>query len=405
MTFRPMFCALFGLAILPARGAGLPKLEVSAKSAVILDAESGEVLWAKDAETPRYPASTTKIMTALLLIEHAKPDDVIVAPADIESVKESSMHLKPGERVTAHDMLYALLLRSANDGCVAVADHVAGSVPAFAAMMNARARELGCTHTHFDNPNGLNDTKHTISAHDLALIAREAMRHPEFREVVRLVKHRITRSIDTKDTWMVNRNKWLRKDPTADGIKTGWTIPAGHCYVGSATRQGFRVITVVLKSDHWQEDHKRMLHWAFASFKPEYAVAAGETKTLIAATESGKGIRVAMSGPAYCLRPKSESPVPFSFAFRPAANLAKGDKLASEVNVSDKVGEIVISAPGVEYALPAIALEPSGQASGPIRKSGLLGFPTLLIGGVLGAGAVAMRRKARKMNNGWPHGI
>src|SRR5580704_7917858 len=193
MRIRPILCGLLGLAALPVLGSDLPNLDVTAPSAIVISAETGQVLWSKDADTPRYPASTTKIMTALLLIERCKPDEIITAPKGIKTVGESSMHLEEGEQITAHDMLYALLLRSANDGCVAVADHISGSVPAFVAMMNARALELGCTHTHFDNPNGLNDTKHWTTAHDLALIAREAMTHPEFRDAAKTKKYQIHR--------------------------------------------------------------------------------------------------------------------------------------------------------------------------------------------------------------------
>jgi len=246
--------------------------KVSAASAIVIDAESGKVLWQKDPDASRYPASTTKIMTAMLLLEHCTPDEIIVAPPGIEKVTESSMHLKPGERITAGDMLYALMLRSANDGCVAVADHIAGSVPKFAEMMNEKAKELGCTNTHFDNPNGLNDDKHTTTAHDLAIIARAAMRYPAFAQAVRTTKHVIKRDpAVSKDTLMYNHDHYLMKDPTADGIKTGWTVPAGRCFVGSATRDGYRIITVVLKSKDWQKDHTAMLDWAFADHEREYA--------------------------------------------------------------------------------------------------------------------------------------
>jgi len=125
----------------------------------------------KNADIPRYPASTTKVMTGLLLAENTLPEDTIVAPSDVDAITGSKMHLKPGEKVSAGDMLYALMLRSANDGCYAVALHISGSVPAFAKLMNQRAQELGCTHTHFHNPNGLNDTQHLTTAHDLAMIA------------------------------------------------------------------------------------------------------------------------------------------------------------------------------------------------------------------------------------------
>ncbi|MBC8065625.1 MAG: D-alanyl-D-alanine carboxypeptidase [Chlorobia bacterium] len=238
-------------------------LDVSAKSAIIIDAESGQVLWQKDANTPRYPASTTKIMTAMLLLEHCLPSDWIVGPKGVDKIEPSSMNMRVGEKVSARGMLYALMLRSANDGCVAVAYHISGSVPAFAKLMNQRAKEIGCLNTNFNNPNGLNDKKHTTTAFDLALIAREAMKYEEFRKVVRTQSQPIVRSINHKDLLMKSHNKWLAKDMTADGIKTGYTRDAGKCYVGSATRDGYRLITVILKSEDWQLDHQNMLNWAY----------------------------------------------------------------------------------------------------------------------------------------------
>ena len=398
MRIRPILCALLGLVALPVLGRDIPKLDVSAPSAVIISAETGQVLWSKDAESPRFPASTTKIMTALLLIEHCGPDDIITAPLGIKDVKESSMHLEEGEKVTAHDMLYALLLRSANDGCVAVADHISGSVPAFAALMNERAKQLGCTHTHFDNPNGLNDPNHTISAHDLALIAREAMRHPEFRDVVKEYKHRITRSINQKDTWMVSHNKWLKKDATADGIKTGWTVPAGHCYVGSATRRGFRLITVVMHSDHWQEDHKKMLHWAYSTFQPE---AISGPPVAAVQTLDKKTIPLAIDHPRYYLRPEGSHQLGVAFALLPALTNGKAtDLVAAKVTRGDKIGVFRFTSDEGVFEGAALADADYSPPEGPHRPAGSFPFPMLLIGGMLAGSAFAMRKKARRMYGG-----
>ena len=401
MKVRPILCALLGLAALPVLGRDLPKLDVSAPSAIVISAETGQVLWSKDANTPRFPASTTKIMTALLLIERCRADEVITAPKGIKDVKESSMHLEEGEQISAHDMLYALLLRSANDGCVAVADHISGSVPAFAALMNQRAKELGCTATHFDNPNGLNDPNHTISAHDLALIAREAMTHPEFRDVVRQVKHRITRTIDQKDTWMVSRNKWLRKDPTADGIKTGWTVPAGHCYVGSATRRGFRVITVVMHSAHWEADHKKMLHWAYATFQPETLTSPDHPLTMPAKTVDGKTIQLTLDHPRYYLRPPGEHTLNVQLELSPAFTNGKGaDRIAANVTKGESVGTFKFKSDDGTFEGPAVSTI-DYKPEPPLKRSALpLALPTVLIGGMLAGGAFAMRRKARRMYGG-----
>jgi D-alanyl-D-alanine carboxypeptidase len=402
MRIRPILCSLLGLSALPILGRDLPKLDVTAPSAIIISAETGQVLWSKGAETPRFPASTTKIMTALLLIENCKPDDVITAPKGIKDVKESSMHLEEGETVTAHDMLYALLLRSANDGCVAVADHISGSVPAFAALMNQRAKQLGCTHTHFDNPNGLNDPHHTISAHDLAIIAREAMRHPEFSDVVRQTKHRITRSINQKDTWMVTRNKWLKKDPTADGIKTGWTVPAGHCYVGSATRRGFRLITVVMHSEHWQEDHKKMLHWAYSAYQPVLLSTPDHPLSYMAKTTDNKTLSVTLAHPRYYVCQPGSNPPDVHLEL--AADKTDGkivDRIATKVARGEPIGTFKFTSEDGTFEGTAIADADYTPPTTPIKKAaGLLTIPTILIGGVLAGGAFAMRKKARRMYGG-----
>ena len=248
--------------------------DVSAKSAIIVDAESGKVLWEKEAFAPRHPASTTKIMTSLLLLEHTQPADWIVAPKGVDKVEPSSMHLRVGEKVSARGMLYALMLRSANDGCVAVAHHISGSVAAFAKLMNERAREIGCLNTNFANPNGLTHPKHLTTAYDLSLMAREAMKLEDFRTAAKTQKKTIARSINHKDQVMQTHNKWLAKDLSADGIKTGYTRAAGKCYVGSATREGYRIITVILKSEDWQVDHQRMLNWAYDNHAKELVAAA-----------------------------------------------------------------------------------------------------------------------------------
>jgi len=250
---------------------------VDAPSAIIVDEASGKVLWGRNANSPMFPASTTKIMTAMLLLEHSTPGEIITAPPGVEYIEPSSMHLKTGEKVRVKDMLYALMLRSANDGCVAVAYHVAGSVPSFADLMNRKAEQLGCANTNFTNPNGLPDEGHVTSASDLTLMARAAMKYPLFREVVRTKKTRIARSINAKDLWMVNRNKYLGKDPSADGIKTGYTKAAKSCYVGSATRENFRVITAILGSEEWIVDHAAMLKWVYKNYDRQVVFRAGES--------------------------------------------------------------------------------------------------------------------------------
>lgn len=266
----------------PQIGQGLlkPPPVIKAVSAILIDALSGQVLWEQNADQPRPMASTTKIMTALLFCERVPDENTIVTASKYAStIRESSLHVKPGEKITAHDLLRAILMRSANDACVDAAEHVSGSVSAFAELMNQRAAQLGCTHTHFSNPNGLNDKTHYTSARDLALIARQAMQEPRIAEVTSLRKCRIARSMDKMDVTMRNHShKFLDKYAGADGVKTGWTVPAGHCFVGSATRSGWQLIAVVLKSPDFVHETCALLDYGYANYAPRAIVRAGEFK-------------------------------------------------------------------------------------------------------------------------------
>lgn len=267
--------------------------ELTAESVIVVDQDSGAILYSKDADTPRFPASTTKIMTSLLLVEHTLPSDVIVAPKEVEKVTGSSLHLRSGEYISAGDLLYALLLRSANDGCVALAQHISGSTDQFVALMNKRAKELGCTSTHFANPHGLNDETHVTTARDLSIIARAALQAPLIATVAKTPVHVVKRSTDSPDTTLRNKNKYLQVDPTATGLKTGWTIPAGKCFVGSVDRNGFRIVTVILKSKDWVEDQTKLVDWTYKAF---HRIGIPTSKVLaLAPVENGAAESVGLS--------------------------------------------------------------------------------------------------------------
>ncbi len=249
---------------------------IHAASAILVDAVSGQVLYERNADAPRPMASTTKIMTALLFCEYVREDAIITASPNACKTRESSLHLKPGERLSARDLLHAILMRSANDGCVAAAEHIAGSEAAFVALMNRRAGDLGATNTHFANPHGLNAPDHFTTARDLALIARAAMREPRIAEVTRTRAYRITRSKDKQDVNLRNHSHFLGHFPGADGVKTGWTVPAGHCYVGSATWNGWRLISVVLKSPDYVQETGALMNYGFHRYAPRLIAQAGE---------------------------------------------------------------------------------------------------------------------------------
>jgi len=245
---------------------GPEDLKISGKSGIIVDAVSGKVLWSKSPDVRRFPASTTKMMTSMVIREMLELTDNLQAPNDVTKITGSSLHLKPREIISVKDALYGIMLRSANDVCYSAAIAISGSETAFAELMNEKALELNCTNTHFNNPHGLTDPKHYTTARDLSIIGRAMLKDEFLAQVVKTKSYHITRNLNKADTEIITRNKWLLKDSTADGIKTGFTDAAGHCYVGSATREGFQIVTVILNSPDTKVDQKAMLDWAYGRY-------------------------------------------------------------------------------------------------------------------------------------------
>ncbi|MCB0824824.1 MAG: D-alanyl-D-alanine carboxypeptidase [Armatimonadetes bacterium] len=247
----------------------------TALSCLVMDLDSGRILYGKNINSRRYPASTTKIMTGLLLAENTQPSDILRAPSDIEKVTGSSLHMKPGEEITAEDMLYGLMLRSANDGAHTTALHVSGSVTAFARKMNERAKEAGAKNTTFYTPHGLPHDKHMTTAYDMAMITRDALKNPRFAEAVSTFQRTITRSINQEDTLLETTNKTMEFDASSKGVKTGWTNAAGRCFVGMNDRNGLRLLTVILKSKDWVADQQNIIEWGFKTFETRSIVPTG----------------------------------------------------------------------------------------------------------------------------------
>ncbi|MDH7569228.1 MAG: D-alanyl-D-alanine carboxypeptidase family protein [Armatimonadota bacterium] len=248
------------------RPVGVPP-QVSAQSAILMDADSETVLYQKDAHTRRPMASLTKMMTAILVIEHAAPTDVVTASEHASLTPFTGLYLKKGEKATVEDLLWGMLLRSANDACVAAGEHVAGSEQAFVEMMNAKARELHLNDTHFQNPHGLHAEGHYSSAYDLARLACYCMRNPRFAAMAGWKRKRIDRSMEKQDVVVVNKNRLLFRWNLADGIKTGYTRQAGHCLAASASQGGWRLVAVVLKSADAFSDARALLEHGFRQYE------------------------------------------------------------------------------------------------------------------------------------------
>jgi D-alanyl-D-alanine carboxypeptidase (penicillin-binding protein 5/6) len=233
----------------------VPEPAISAAAAYLMDPRTGDVLLAKNPDQPLPMASTTKIMTAVVAMENGSQNDPVTISDHASAVGESSAWLEKGETLSVEQLLYALLIQSANDAAVALAEHVGGSEEAFVEMMNAKAAELGAEHTHFSNPHGLDADGHYTSARDLANIAAYAMQNPLFRDIVATDSYEIPWPGHPSPRVLQNHNKLLKMYPYATGIKTGYTVGAGKCLVASAERDGRELISVILNGGetYWDQ--------------------------------------------------------------------------------------------------------------------------------------------------------
>lgn len=214
-----------------------------ARSVYLMDYGTGRVLYEKQAHVKMPMASTTKIMTALIVLEHAGLDETVTVSRKAASIDGSTMNLKAGDQYTVLELMYGLLLRSGNDAATALAEHVAGSVEAFCSMMNKKAKEIGANNTNFVTPHGLDNDNHYTTAYELALITWEALKNETFREII------ATKSIVIRGQTLSNTNNLLYSNNGTDGVKTGFTAKAGRCIVITAERDGMRIIGVVLGCD------------------------------------------------------------------------------------------------------------------------------------------------------------
>lgn len=237
------------------------------KAALLMDASSGRVVFQLNAHQHLSPASVTKIMTALLLIENGDLDRKVTISETAAATPESSIWLEAGEKLTRRQLLYACMLNSANDAAVALAESMAGSEKNFVELMNRRARELGMKDTHFCNPHGLETKGHYTTAYDLALVSREAMNYKVFRQVVSTRTRHIPWAGNDYDRLLINQNRLLYRYDSAIGIKTGYTKQAGNCVVGAAQKGSLLLIAVAMNSPSVYQDLEQMLDYGFTHYK------------------------------------------------------------------------------------------------------------------------------------------
>lgn len=238
--------------------------QVSAKSAVLINADNGQILFAKDENTKRPMASTTKIMTALLTLEAAAVNNKIVTITDkMVRVEGSSMGLLPGDQLSLKNLAAGMLIVSGNDAANSAAIAISGSTEAFSDLMNKRAKELNLTNTHFVTPSGLDDDEHYTTASDLAALAEAAMKNPDFAEIAGSKLMNVQYNSPEQTRRFTNHNKLLNLYQGCTGVKTGFTKKAGRCLVSAAQKNGVNLIAVTLNApDDWT-DHQQMLNYGF----------------------------------------------------------------------------------------------------------------------------------------------
>ena len=340
---------------------------LGASSAVLLDARTGRLMFALAPHARRPPASTTKMMTALLVAESLTPQaPVVIGPRASVERSGSAIGLEVAERWSAGDLMRALLMHSANDAAIALAEGVAGSVEAFAAQMNARALALGARNTHFVTPHGRHEPQHYSSAYDLALIARAALANPWIAEIVRSQTWPLRRG---KGRLLINTNKLLWRYPGADGVKTGWIAESGPTLVASASRGGWQLIAVVLNSPEVFTDATALLTYGFAGFERIRAGAAGDAVRTVTVQRGRDPLRAVLAEDAVVVVRRGAGAVPRVDLARTAAPIAAGEVVGTAVYMSE----------GMEVArVPLVAAEAVPVAS---RFGRLRQWLRALIGG------------------------
>ena len=283
MKKKLKFIIVFLLILLSIQTTALANVKINSEAGILVEISTGRIIYEKNSTKQMFPASTTKILTAILVLENCQLTDMVtVRESALSNIPQGyvTCNLQPGEVLSIKDLLYALMIPSANDAAYVLAEHVAGSVDAFSTMMNDKARELGCTSSHFVNPNGIHDEAHYSTAYDLYLIANYCMKNPTFREIVATTEYTLpaTEKYPSEDRILKTTNDLIRPNTkgyfkNAIGIKTGYTSKAGNCLVAGASRDGLEFISVVLNggiTDSGENaryaDSKKLFNYAYDNF-------------------------------------------------------------------------------------------------------------------------------------------
>ena len=323
------------------------KLAESAKSAILIEASTGQILFEKNADEKLHPASMTKMMSMLLIVEAIEDgviewDQIVQVSENASSMGGSQILLETGEKMSVRDLFKGVAIASGNDAVVALAETVAGSVNNFVSMMNKRAKELGLTNTNFKNPHGLDDANHYSSSRDMSIIARELVKHEEVLEYTKIYEDYLREDTDRK-IWLVNTNRLVRFYDGVDGLKTGYTEEAGYCMTATAEKDGMRIIAVVMGEETSKirnQEVSEMLDYAFAQYK---VINLLKNKNSLGKYRVENGmeeyVRVVPDGEATIVKKKGDKDGDISYD-------VKLSSLKAPVKIGDNVGTLTIKEDG-----------------------------------------------------------
>lgn len=324
---------------IPAVKAEGDSLNLSSEAAILMDAESGKILYEKNTQEQLPMASMTKIMSMLLIMENIEEgnltyEDKVLISENASGMGGSQVFLQAGEEYTVSDLLKCIAVSSANDAVVAMAEKISGSVDAFVTLMNERAKELGLENTNFANPHGLDDENHYSTAYDMAVMARELLKHEDILKYTSIYEDYLTKP-DGSQVWLVNTNRLVRFYDGVDGLKTGYTTEAGYCLTATAKKSDLRLISVVMKSPSAEarsSDTSTLLSYGFNSFKNNIIYSKDKSLGTVR-VEKGKieEIEVYLKEDATEILSVTEKPSDYSFNI-------KVDKIISPVKAGTVVG-------------------------------------------------------------------
>ena len=342
--------------------------DISSPSALLMDYSSGKILYEKNINEKRYPASLTKIMTAIIVLENCELSDTATVSYDAVMSLSSgyvTANLQVGEELTVEQLLYVLMVGSSNDAAIVLVEHVSGSVENFATLMNEKAKELGCTSTNFVNPNGAHDENHYSTAYDLALIAKYAMQNDTFRTLVSTTFYTLptTNKYDREDRIFRTTNSLLQLDNSdradnyyykyATGIKTGFTTPAGNCLIASANKNNLELITVVLGAGQTKDglsqrylDTLSLFDYGYNTYTLKEITSSGrvvQTLNVKNATRNTKKLDAVVENDIYALMKQADK----DSTVLPEIKL--NDNLKAPIKKGEIIGSVTYTVEGIEY--------------------------------------------------------